>query len=309
MSKAIIIIFVAIAFYAGILIYSDFTNFDLSLIQINWYYLPPILLISFSLMILAGVRYHIILKDLQIDIALKDSIYISLIGQSMLVTPGRVGNYIKCLILKNRYDVPISTSAPSVIGEQILELISASIFVLILSFWIDFLETRIIALIGFSLIFFFLGFVYNSHIFILTKKILHKIKYFKKFIEPLDNSRDHLKTLFSFNSLRKTFSLSIVIKLIQIFLIFLIFGFLNINLDYFMSGIVYNTSLLYGAISFIPGGLIVTDASMLSLIIKNGIDFSLASISVIIIRLFTLWISVFVGFLSIKFSKISISEN
>jgi len=76
-----------------------------------------------------------------------------------------------------------------------------------------------------------------------------------------------------------------------------------------MSGIVYNTSLLYGAISFIPGGLIVTDASMLSLIIQNGIDFSLASISVIIIRLFTLWISVFVGFLSIKFSKISISEN
>ena len=69
-------------------------------------------------MMFAGLRYHILLKGLGIDSTLFRSISISLMSQSMLATPGRIGNFIKCIILKRENNTPFSISLPSVIAEQ-----------------------------------------------------------------------------------------------------------------------------------------------------------------------------------------------
>jgi len=94
--KILIIILISVAFYAGILFYSDLSALEYENIRINFIYLPVIVLIAFSLMAISGIRYHWLLQQLDIKIRLKDSLLIAVIGQSMLVTPGRMGNYIKC---------------------------------------------------------------------------------------------------------------------------------------------------------------------------------------------------------------------
>ncbi len=73
-------------------------------------------------------------------------------------------------------------------------------------------------------------------------------------------------------------------------------------LDYLEVLAIYATSVLLGAISFIPGGIGITEGSITGLFTLNGIDVSTALILSIMIRIFTLWYSVGVGFVLLKFT-------
>ena len=65
----------------------------------------------------------------------------------------------------------------------------------------------------------------------------------------------------------------------------------------------YSSSLIVGALSFIPGGLGVAEGSLIGLFSLQNIDFSEAIVIVVLIRFFTLWFSTIVGFVALKTSK------
>jgi uncharacterized membrane protein YbhN (UPF0104 family) len=58
--------------------------------------------------------------------------------------------------------------------------------------------------------------------------------------------------------------------------------------------------MILGVVSFIPGGLVVTEGTLAVLLNLHGIEISLAMSAVIIIRIFTLWYPVIVGFFALK---------
>jgi len=53
-------------------------------------------------------------------------------------------------------------------------------------------------------------------------------------------------------------------------------------------------------LSFIPGGVLVTEASLLGLLVKNGVLFGVASTVVLFLRFVTLWFYTIIGFLTLK---------
>tara|TARA_Y100000748_G_scaffold284953_1_gene267122 strand:+ start:318 stop:548 length:231 start_codon:yes stop_codon:yes gene_type:complete len=65
----------------------------------------------------------------------------------------------------------------------------------------------------------------------------------------------------------------------------------------------YSSSLIVGALSFIPGGLGVAEGSLIGLFSLQNIDFSEAIVIVVLIRFFTLWFSTIAGFIALKTSK------
>ena len=62
----------------------------------------------------------------------------------------------------------------------------------------------------------------------------------------------------------------------------------------------YASSLFLGALSFLPGGLGITEGSFTGLLNLQGISLSMAIVIVIIVRLFTLWFNVVIGFIALK---------
>ena len=64
----------------------------------------------------------------------------------------------------------------------------------------------------------------------------------------------------------------------------------------------YTTSLMLGFLSFIPMGLGVVEGSLASFFSLQGIEVSLSLALVVIIRLFTRWYGVAVGFVALKLS-------
>ena len=79
-----------------------------------------------------------------------------------------------------------------------------------------------------------------------------------------------------------------------------IFESVGITTNLLHSGMVYFSSMLAGTLLLLPGGIVVTDSSMVGLLLRYNIDFSSASIAVIITRFITLWFTVIIGLISLK---------
>jgi uncharacterized protein (TIRG00374 family) len=51
----------------------------------------------------------------------------------------------------------------------------------------------------------------------------------------------------------------------------------------------------------VPGGIIVTETGLLGLIMQTGVDFSVATMLVMLLRILTFWFPTFIGFIALKF--------
>jgi uncharacterized protein (TIRG00374 family) len=59
---------------------------------------------------------------------------------------------------------------------------------------------------------------------------------------------------------------------------------------------IFSAATLVGSITMLPGGLVSTEASMLALLQQIGLTGAIASASILIIRICTLWFAVIIGF-------------
>jgi uncharacterized protein (TIRG00374 family) len=59
--------------------------------------------------------------------------------------------------------------------------------------------------------------------------------------------------------------------------------------------VLFGFSTLIGVLSMLPGGLVVTDASLMGLLVQTGIPNTPAAVASIMARVFTLWLAVIIG--------------
>ena len=81
-------------------------------------------------------------------------------------------------------------------------------------------------------------------------------------------------------------------------------GFLafNVDLGYLLTSQIYLTSLGYGILSLLPGGIGVTEGVFDYLLVNQGLDLSIASSLVIFTRLITLWFATIIGLIFTRFA-------
>ena len=74
------------------------------------------------------------------------------------------------------------------------------------------------------------------------------------------------------------------------------------DIEFLMVIPTYATSIMLGFLSFLPMGLGVVEGSLASFFSLQGIEVSLSLTLVIIIRVFTRWYGVAVGFVALRLS-------
>ena len=95
-------------------------------------------------------------------------------------------------------------------------------------------------------------------------------------------------------------SLTIIYRFIEAIGIFLIIISMDVEmLNYLITASTYSLSIIIGTISFSPGGLGITEGSFAGLLSLQGLDISQSFTLAIIVRIFTLWVAVIIGFISL----------
>nr|MDQ6862366.1 flippase-like domain-containing protein [Thermoproteota archaeon] len=163
-------------------------------------------------------------------------------------------------------------------------------------------ESTLIIIIGGFIALSLFAMMRNPAVFTLFKRFLLRFSRLRKFEESIENSRGTLKILFSRRVVLEGFILTTPAKILEATSVFLAFQALGIKIGFIASTQIFFTALLSGIFSFVPGGLGVTEASMLGLLIKYySNNLVLMGSAVIFIRMMTIWYSTFLGVIASQF--------
>ncbi len=115
------IVFGALVF-VGLSAYADFNAVLDGLERFKWAYLPIILGLTSLNYVLRFLKWQFYLKTIGVKgFPAKDSALVYFAGLGMVVTPGKVGEWLKCYLLREMHGTPFSRSAPIVIAERLTD--------------------------------------------------------------------------------------------------------------------------------------------------------------------------------------------
>ena len=297
----LLIIIGTITLYGIFLFVPDFNLIQEKISNFKINYLPLILLLVSASWIPLIIKWHFLLKNCQIEIPLAKSVAVFLSGMFFDITPGQIGALMKSQILKTRSNIPRTKTAPIVLVEKVYDLIGAivaSIIGIVILGVYPYLI--VIAVFVLAVIFFFMFYRPASELFF---KRITKTKFLSKYIESVLESYEIVQK--STNVKVATICILLAVSywfLISIAVYYTLIAFDINTLDYFKVLAIYATSSLLGAISFIPGGIGITEGTLAGLLTLEGIDVSMALILSVMIRVLTLWYLVCIGFIALKFT-------
>ena len=301
-NRLILVLVAVVGIYAIFLFISDYNIISEKISNFKINYLPLILLFVSASWIPLSIKWHLLLKNCGIDIPLKKSIAIFLSGSAFTtITPGQIGALMKSQILKVGFNIPHRKTVPIILVENVYDLIGA-ILASIMGIIILGIEPYfiIIAISALTIIFFFMYYKPASKLFF---ERITKAKFFSKYVEDVSEFEKIIQKSTNVKIATTCILLSITYWLIISIAVHYTLIAFDINiLDYLQVLAIYTTSILLGAISFIPAGLGVAEGSIAGLLTLHGIDVSTALILSIMIRILTLWYSVSIGFIALKFS-------
>jgi len=298
-----------IILYAIFLMFSDFSevygnikNFDIS-------YLPIILALVPTGWFVLFIRWHLLLKNSDIELPLRKNLLIYLSGFALSVTPGKLGELLKSQIIKSNFGTPRTSTAPLILVERLYNLIG---MISIASFGLLYFEISSYIII-ISAILVVSGFITISSekLFLKFIKKFEKIKFISKLTIPLQNSYTIIRKSTRGPIVIYATGLSVLAWMIELLAVYFVFlGFGIFDLSYFQIVQVYTASIFLGAASLLPEGIGVVEGSLIGLLGTHGVEISTAPTLVIIIRILTLWYGVIIGLICLKATGIfSISKD
>ena len=299
-NNIILMIVAAAAIYAIFLFISDYQKISDVVIDFKIEYLIPILSLVTVSWIPLILMWHLLLKKNGINIPFRKNIVIWLSGSALSLTPGQIGELIKSQLIKTLYDIPRTKTAPVVLVEKFYALAGAIIagIIGIIILGMDF-NLVLFSVAILSVIFFL---IYYRPVLQYGLKRITKFKFFSKYSDNITDSYEILR-----NSTGSGIS-SICIALAICYWIIISLSVYVTLLAFGIEGV--SSSVIIGVITFIPGGLGITESSLVGLFTLEGINVSIALILSVVIRLTTLWYSVSIGFIGLKLSGgLSLSRN
>ena len=299
-NKVIIVIILSVLFYVLIVLFSDFEEFSKQVQNVDFKFLPLILSLIFSSIIIKSLRQCFLLRKIGVTITIKESLKLFIAGLSMLITPGGSGELIKSQFLKNHYNYSRSKTVPYVFVERFHDLIAIVIIVLSSLVFIQSIESGILVTIAILLIVIIFLAINQRKLLKWFQSRIEKIKFLKRLFSKDKEFYDSLEILFK----PKIVGLSLLFTIPSIFLegLATYLGIISVipNYDFVLSFQHVFSSVLAGLFSFLPAGLGVTEISLISFISSNEISWSQAATSVLYVRLTTLWFMTIMGFIILR---------
>lgn len=303
--KIIITVILFVLFYVLFAIFSDIEKIKENYQQIKLIYLAPIFGILTLSIFLRSLLQRFLLKALGIDLSVKNSFILFWSGLSMLVTPLGSGQMIKSHFIEQKYGHPVAQSLPLVFAERFFDfsVLTGLVILSLLAFHST--ESLIIAIVSLIIITGLFLTIRSKRFFHIIEVIANKIHLFRKLIPMLSQFDDSMGKVLHYKVVMVGFLMATLAYSMEGFVIYLGFLSFNINLGYLHTIQIYFTSILFGTLSFIPGGVGVLEGTFVKLMMRENFELSLITSLVIFIRLTVTWYSTIVGFVASYFMKIN----
>jgi uncharacterized membrane protein YbhN (UPF0104 family) len=291
---------IGVLVYAAVVFYADIDALRGALAGYRWWtFAAGIGLVSAGYG-LRWWRWEIYLRILDVRLPIGRSVLVFLAGFVMTVTPGKVGEVIKSLLLRQSDGIPVARTAPVVLAERLTDLIALIVLSALGVGTYRYGLTALVVVAGLVV----LGVAllsWERGIFAIIARV-GRVGVLAGVGPKLHEAYASTRVLLGVRSLSSTTAISVVAWGLEAMAFVLIArGFVDVdpglNVGWASGGFVFTITTIIGAVTFLPGGLGVTEAGMISAL--QVLDLvtlpAVASAASILARLATLWWAVVVG--------------
>lgn len=295
------IVLASLILYAALILFSDVGKISDHFIHIRIELVFLVFVIVISSHVLKIFRQKYFLEIVNEKIQLKQNLIIYLAGLSLVFTPGGVGVFIKSHFLKQKFGIKNSKSFPVIFLERYHDLIAATTIVLIgLLMSFSWISATLVAISSFLLLGVYLV-ITRLDVFSFVHDRLLKIKFLAERLPEIGPNKSFF-ALTRPKVMTKGWLISIAGWGLDSLAVYVGFLALGVDLGYVLTSQIYLTSLGYGVLSLIPGGIGVTEGIADYLLVQQGLTISVASSLVIFTRLATIWFATSIGMIFTRFA-------
>lgn len=229
----------------------------------------------------------------------------------MSVTPAKLGEVLKSVLVKEITGEPISKTAPIILAERITDFLSLLLISIVGAFVFDYGgNLTIIVAVFFVLIIFIVS---NKKISIPIINFSERIPIIKKYIHDIHSAYESSYRLLKLKPLILMTLLSLISWGFECVGYYVILKNFEIDFGLLWASFSYSFSTIVGAISMLPGGLGFTEGSLTFLLVQKKVQLDISVATTFIIRVVTLWFAVLIGILSLtiyqkRFGKLKIDS-
>jgi uncharacterized protein (TIRG00374 family) len=261
--------------------------------------------LAFGNYILRYFKWEFYLARLEIrGVKKTDSFLTFLSGFVLTVTPGKVGEVFKSLILFETYGVEMTKTAPIIVAERATDVIGI-VALILYGAAVGFHGGLVWAGIGAGLVLALLVVVANRRLSLGMIAMVARLPgRFGKAAPKLESAYESLATMLKPQNLVLPSVLSAGAWMLECLALWVILGGFGEATSIPLSTFFYATSTLVGAIVPVPGGLGVTESALMGQMTTMGhVEGSTATAAMILVRFATLWFAVLVGFVALSLMK------
>ncbi|MBK6744556.1 MAG: flippase-like domain-containing protein [Hydrogenophilales bacterium] len=249
-------------------------------------------------------RWQLYLRRLGLELAWQPSLRIYLTGFALTTTPGKAGEMLRGLFLK-QHGLSYSRGVAAFVSERLSDLLAIVLLTLlglsVLPNGQSFIGIGAAVVIGGVLVMVYGGTRPNPQLEIHTGRLARGIRHVR---EMLNEARlCHSPRLLVISTL-----LSLIAWSAEAWAFYLILSWIGFETALAFAFSVYALAMLAGALSFLPGGLGGAEAVMTGLLIWAGMDSPQAIAATVITRLATLWFAVLLGIIALGMRSTSTPE-
>jgi glycosyltransferase 2 family protein len=268
----------AVAVAIGLGLYADFGDLGDELAGFRWELFPLALALTALNYLIRFGRWQIYLARLDIHVPAIRSLTIFVAGLTMTVTPAKVGELLKCGLLKRSFGVPVQRSAPVVVAERVTDATGVVVLALAGGAGTRSWPLTVVAVAAVAAV-----------VLVVRSPLLER---FTRLGEAPVAARQLLGPAL----LGGMTLLSALSWFCECLAAYVCVRGLGLGLSLADTVVAFCLGSLAGALSFLPGGLGVAEASMTGLIrVLGDTSKAAAAAATVLIRLATLWFAVALG--------------
>lgn len=289
------------AVFAGLSIYSDVRQLRVILRAFAPSAFAVALFLAASNYAVRIVRWQYYLRLIGVSVPKTESALVFLAGFVFSVTPGKLGEAFKSLILFESRGISIARTVPVVIAERLTDLIGLVILIALGS--LSFKHGLSITIVSATMVAFLVAACTYRPLGNFFLGVASRIRFTKRLTAKLREAYDSLYEMtlpapLLFGTVIATFAWGLECAALY----YIIEGLGGYILAWDATVFAYSTSTIAGAVAMMPGGLGVTEVGMTGLIQalgKGQISPATAAAATILVRVATLWFAVALGFLAL----------
>ena len=293
----------ALLVYMALILYGDWRQLSARLADFPWMWLPPALgltLVNFGVRLL---KWHWYLRLIKAPISFDQSARIYGISFLMMMTPGKVGEFLRAFMVRNVTGVPVSVVAPVVLAERMTDGLAMILLAGIGLLAIDDAAIRLAASAALLVIIAIIVGIQIRPLALWGLGMGHRLPLVRRFADKLAAFYES-----SYHILQPKYLLiSVLVGLVSwasqglaFYLVMLGFGVAG-GFDSMLTSVsIFNISSVVGAVVATPGGLGGVEGSLAALSTQLlMLTRSAAVAAALLIRFVTLWFGIAIGLISL----------